>query len=925
MKLIRLFLLSSLLILIVTTAASAQTTGKIAGRITDERSKEPLLGVNILVENTTLGAATDANGDFYIINIPPGRYKLRVQMIGYQTLYIENVNVSVNRTSNVNAALAEAVIQGKEVTITAEKIAIKKDQTGSIKNVNADEIKVLPVQSLDNVIGMQAGVVQGHFRGGRTDEVSYMIDGMSVNQSFQKSNRSISVELNVIREVEVITGTFNAEYGNAMSGVVNAVTKDGADELHGAASISASNYYTSQTDVFPGLKSSDFARSKDFKLFLEGPVIPKYVSFILNGRLQDNKGYLNGIRRFNPDNYSNFTNSYGPYSNDFAKMKWMTDINGEAYYSENTGDGSYVSMDQNESYSLYGKLSFKPFTNFRASFTYSKNYSKYYTYNHYWKYNPDGRAPNYQNSDLFALQLNHFLTNSIFYEFKASYTKDYIGSYLYKDPSDPRYVHDAYARLEKAGFYTGGQSKNHTEQFFNDLLLKYDITWQMNKQHTLKLGASFNQHDFDNRFNIIRNKYYGMPNADAMVYDTVSGKMIFPNYAPVIFTQQSIYVDNYRVKPREGALYLQDKMEFSSMVINLGLRYDIFDPNVDYPSEWRNPSNQIVYTDHLEMMSTFTKAPVNTQLSPRLGVSYQLGDQAVLRFAYGHFFQMPSLYSLYVNSNRLVSPNKYETTMGNPLLKPQKTVQYEIGLWQQIATSMSAEVTVFYRDIYDLLSTKIITTFNQVPYGLYTNKDYGNVRGMELKYNYFSGPLMASINYTLQYTRGVADIPTSAFTRAGSNMDPLSRLIPMEWDQRHTLNLSVGYNEEKYGATLTAYYNSGTPYTWRPLPESSLSLINLLPNNSVKPSTLSLDLSGYYNVGKFSGVDVKITFLVSNLLDRLNTRFVNDQTGTANTAILRPVDYMNHVSNFNDVFDAINNPASYEAPREIKIGLDLSF
>ena len=111
-------------------------------------------------------------------------------------------------------------------------------------------------------------------------------------------------------------------------------------------------------------------------------------------------------------------------------------------------------------------------------------------------------------------------------------------------------------------------------------------------------------------------------------------------------------------------------------------------------------------------------------------------------FSYGHFFQMPPMYAMYQNNSFLVDPNDYVTTMGNTLLEPEKTITYELGLWQGLSRNLSLDVALFYRDIYNLLSTKIITTYNQVKYGLYSNKDYGNVRGLELKLDLGQGSII---------------------------------------------------------------------------------------------------------------------------------------------------------------------------------------
>jgi outer membrane receptor protein involved in Fe transport len=363
-------------------------------------------------------------------------------------------------------------------------------------------------------------------------------------------------------------------------------------------------------------------------------------------------------------------------------------------------------------------------------------------------------------------------------------------------------------------------------------------------------------------------------------------------------------------------------MEYDEMVINFGVRYDYFDPNTFYPSQRRNPANQ---QSAPVPQSTYPKAAPQTQISPRLGISYQLSGLALLHFSYGHFFQMPPMYALYQNHSFQVEPRDWQTTMGNAQIKAEKTVQYEIGLWQQIAEGMGVEVSLFYRDIYDLLSAQIFTTFDQVRYGLYSNKDYGNAKGLELKYDFAKGSFTANLNYTLQYTRGNADNPRFTFDRAGNNQDPIPVLIPMSWDQRHTLNATAGYNTRKLGATMIGYYNSGRPYTWTPLLENRLSDVNLYTNNSRQPGGFNVDMTGYYNLRMIGGVDLRLTLSIYNLIDRLNEAFVNAETGRAYTEIITASDLASHRSDFNEYIDRVHNPAMYSAPRYVKLGMGISF
>ena len=877
----------------LTSFGLSQTTGKLAGTIVDKQSKNPLPGANIILEKTSYGAATDEGGQFHIINIPPDIYSVSIMMIGYKTVKVNDVRISTNRSVSLDIEMETTVIEGEVVTVEVARLAQKKDQTSTIKNISGDEISALPVENIGEVINMQAGVVQGHFRGGRYGEVTYLIDGVQVDETFGGSNATVDIQPEAVQDLEVITGTFNAEYGRAMSGVVNVVTKDGGPTFEGSISSGASYYQTSNTDIFIGL-SPNLNISKDLKFSLGGPILGNKITFFTNLRSQNINGHLNAYRIFNVDDISLF---------------WLDDSS--QWFSTKSGDSSYVPMNTSKNLSVLGKLSFNVFKGIRFSALYSYSDDSWFGYDHSFKYSPDGRAGSYKNTHYKALQLNHMITPKLFYELKLSSVDNYYGVYLYQDPLDTNYIHDFHLNNYGSGFFTGGQQKDHTERTMIDETYKFDLTWQANHSHSFKLGILTIAHDIDNQWRQIRNKFDGQYVEDPLTYE------------PIVFGDSTVYADIYKVKPQEAAAYFQDKMEFNEMVINFGVRYDYFDPASKYPSDRRNPANQLVLPD--SMTSTYLQAPVIEQVSPRIGFAYQLGNQAVLHFSYGHFFQMPPLYSMYQNHSFLVGPNDYGTTMGNVLLKPEKTITYELGLWQELTRGVSLDVALYYRDIYNLLSAKIISTYNQIEYGLYSNKDYGNARGLEVKLDLGYGSFKGTVNYTLQYTRGNADNPTQTFNRAGDSMDPVNRLIPMSWDQRHTLNGTVMFSAKNYGGTVTAYYNSGSPYTFSPQSESILSRINLYPNNAYKPATATVDATLYYNfklMGRFHG---KIDLTIYNLLDRLNEDWVDSETGRAYTAVIRETDRTSHRSDFNEYEDRIHNPSMYSAPRAVKLALGINF
>ena len=156
-------------------------------------------------------------------------------------------------------------------------------------------------------------------------------------------------------------------------------------------------------------------------------------------------------------------------------------------------------------------------------------------------------------------------------------------------------------------------------------------------------------------------------------------------------------------------------------------------------------------------------------------------------------------------------------------------------------------------------------------------------------------------------------------------MDPVNRLIPMSWDQRHTFNATVAYNTANYGASVTGYYNSGSPYTFSPIEESRLSRINLYPNNDYRPAKYHADLVAYYNLPVYKDYKVNLRLAVYNLFDRLNENSVNDGTGRAYTAVIKETDLAGHRSDFNDYEDRVQNPSMFSTPRMVKLSMGVNF
>ncbi len=332
------FSLVGLMILFLTTSiAFAGTTGKITGKVTDDQTGEPVVGANVVVEGTFLGAAADLDGFYSISNVPPGTYRLIVSAVGYQKTIIENVLVKIDLTTRIDIKLSSSVIQlNQEVVVTSQRPMVQKDLTSTSVTISSDDIRMMPVESIGQIVNLQAGVIDGHFRGGRSNDVAYLIDGVAVTDPFN-GGFTVEVENTSIRQMEVITGTFNAEYGQALSGVVNIVTEGGSDKFKASISSYAGNFITSHTDVFRNLDKADRIAQKNFQITLSGPVQPvKNLYFFLTGRYFDNIGHLYGKRVYN------VTDDVPFFPNPMDKTVWIP---------RNTGDGAFVPMNPYTKYS----------------------------------------------------------------------------------------------------------------------------------------------------------------------------------------------------------------------------------------------------------------------------------------------------------------------------------------------------------------------------------------------------------------------------------------------------------------------------------------------------------------------------------------------------------------------------------------------
>jgi len=209
----------------------AGTTGKIAGTIIDTDNGEPLPGVNVVLEGTTLGAVTDINGYYAILNVPPGAYSVKATYIGYTAYRFTEVTVKIDLTTTVDFKLKPQVLAGEEVVVVAERPVVVKDISASQANLNIKEIESLPVVNVVGVVALQAGVQGLSIRGGGSSQTAFMVNGITLRDE-RDNTPYTGISYTAIEEIQIQTGGFNAEFGNIRSGLINVVTKEGKKDRY---------------------------------------------------------------------------------------------------------------------------------------------------------------------------------------------------------------------------------------------------------------------------------------------------------------------------------------------------------------------------------------------------------------------------------------------------------------------------------------------------------------------------------------------------------------------------------------------------------------------------------------------------------------------------------------------------------------------
>jgi hypothetical protein len=757
--------------LLLPAPAISGTTGKIAGRITDRSTSEPVVGANVIVKELRIGAITNVKGEYFILKVPPGTYTVNVSMLGYEGVSMTKVEVIVDRTTTVNVPITATSIQGETITVIAERPVIDKNLTASEQIVTSLTIEKAGFRNVTDALLTQAGLfadnsmlawqrgrTKAYVRGSSIVQAVYMLDNLSVNSGLVSDNYS-GFNTSSIEQISVLTGGYNAEYGEGRSEIVNIVSREATSGLHGSliarmrpAGVyhfgrnmyshenndyvsTGINYWTAQSqDVnsrFYGLRAdsllsawrkqttpndtlANYANRPEFEY--EGTLLgslTENISFLASGR------YKRGVGIF-PEAI--------PYNPEFNIQGYFTfKVSPELKFRVGGFVGGYESADyttSNTNTSETGQES-----GWLAPMRIDEQYARA-------KFNlwgaPYRQWPELRRWSQLYGRVSHVLNAQSFYELTLSYLKDRMD----RSDRDNRIPIDVWLPdvVSMVPRYTL-QAYYHTwtKQFSQSYQAKGDYTNQISQVHNIKTGFGLKAYDFS-----------------------------YENFASASGGARVNDVNVFNGNPYEGNVYLQDKIETQGLVVNLGVRMDFFNQNRSAPKNMFDPlAFQVATTGHdlgapagipgtPEMERTITQFA----LAPRIGISHPISENAVLHLVYGHFYQRPSWTKMFgfpfVNyttaMDSILNPYAKQTTYmdewqgyyGNPNLGYERTIQYELGVDCSIADILRLDVTGYYKD--GSAEANVITgvypaTRTATKALMVSNSGYSDVRGIEAKLN----------------------------------------------------------------------------------------------------------------------------------------------------------------------------------------------
>ena len=931
---IRFVLCLGLLVISTGPDTVAQTDpGTIRGKVTDKNTGDPLPAVNVAIPGTYYGAATDFDGNYIIDGMRPGTYTVEVSMIGFQRQQHTGIRVSAGETVVLNVQLEETVLTlDQEVVVIGERPLVDIEETASRRIISQRDIEVAVVENVRDIIVQQAGVVQQddgiHIRGGRSYETAFLLDGVSVQDPVAGTGFGLELSSAAIEEVEMITGGFNAEYGQAMSGIINVRTRDGGDTYRSYLSY----------------KSDKIGFSDGHQNYLNTDI----VEFTLGGPEFLTQKLMPALGINFPWRITIFTNFYMGISDGLEYGR--TGKRADQLYSS-TFHGTQFAPRQNNTWSWLGKANLQFSTTQRLEYTYTQsvninqNSQSIQTRLEYVEPSP-GYQYRYQfildNANTFThnnqgniLKWTHTVSPRTFYEIRLSsfftHLRADANGLHWNEYEEPRDIvrlpleyfdtgRDTIGVIPGDGFYNIGHPFTWRDHFVEEYTLKFDLTSHFTERRKFKGGAEF----------------------------TFQEMQVVDIYQPWV-PPMGLNNDVYRVHPAFGAFYVQETVTFSGMILNAGLRLDYWFPGRFVDNAVKDPDvitiPDAIRERYMDETYSFFGQRWKGRLSPRVGISHPVTDNQTLFFSYGHFSKRPRPQFVYAKLTPTAARSTFQR-FGNPALNPETTVAYEIGLRSQITQNDVFTVTAYYRDIFDYVSTRTAriesARFLGGNFITYVNQDYARSRGIEVEYRkrigrWFTGNASfayqvatgksSSADEGVLVLRGdleeqiaenylIWDRPFQASVNTNFFVPRGQGILGVPWLDDITLHVRMFYQA---GRRYTPMFQVGEMADGRPIFESDRT--NLFGEIGEPWFWIDMNFEKQFQA---VGTRWTLFFEVQNLLNNKNSALINPVTGRAYVEGDPTPNSWNDPM-FPDLQAPLSpyplNPARFLSQRNIKVGL----
>ena len=793
-------LLLSIFLLSFQTVFSG-TTGKIAGRVLDKESGEPLPGVNIILEGTSIGAATDVHGYYTILHIPPGSYVCNISMMGYKKVRVSDIRVRIDQTTKLDVSLELEIIEGETVTIVAEKKVVKEDVATSVAALSGSEIEELPMSTLNEVVGLQAGVQEGlDIRGGDASEALFQVDGITLRDP--RTNQPITgISLSSIKELSVERGGFNAEYGQVRSGIVNVVTYEGSKTAyHGNVTV---KYNPPQAKHF-GVSPYD-ATSMWMRPYLDPDVAftgtesgawdyytqRQYPTFdgwnVISERLMTDEDPTNDLTPAAAQKLWKWRHRKQPVTD-------QPDYNIDAgfggpvpFIGKKLGNLRFFSSFRSEREMLLVPLSRDDYRDYNLSLQLTSDISKsmklkmsglmgksygvainvtdfrYFgtgfgeSSRNYWSPTYFMRTPFEIAKVTYEQRPGRIFSDSWYC---PSEITDYTGAVKLTHMLNPTTFYETSIEFVQRNYLTEpGAARDSSriyeivpDYFVDEAPFGFSPDATFGNDNMFFGGHTSTVRDFSKtssttlKFDLTSQVNYNnlLKTGVEMVYSDLK-----LNYGEVNnFTGNRNIVKTHKT-PFRGAFYVQNKLEAQGFIVNIGLRMDYFNSNTNWVA--LNPFDKSFFSNKYDSTLTYESSKSGSQVSwsPRLGISHPITENSKLFFNYGHFKQLPT-YEQIFRLGRTTSGQI--SNIGNPELIMAKTVSYELGYDHALFNDYLLQLAAYYHDITDQQDfTSYISADASINYDLATNNSYEDIRGFELTFKKSTGRWWTGFaNYTYE-------------------------------------------------------------------------------------------------------------------------------------------------------------------------------